>query len=212
MPRIKIVGDHATVTSVSWKEQSRMGQRIPLVRRNARHSQSPQEELALGIAHILYPQQFPKLIASGINPKTGQFSNTTFLKQIKLTRTSQKGIETFYNISRTAHTISPKKWKRDIAKFRRHSERVQKRAKELASKIAQESGIQANWKPMNVGEKPNGELVFFEVPRVNLEQLEKRIRAMPNGTHKDSGLEILEKLKKSSQGKKEIRTHGFRRG
>jgi len=190
MPRkIRIRSDEAEVRTLGRSAKKRFKGHPELVRRVSYKKHMPGHSLAKSIAWLLYPEHFPKPVASGTDRRTG------YTERVVLDSQSQKGIEGWYDGNFIA--------------YKNHNARVITNASLKQEEILDESGISANSIPMNVGVTKKGKLMFFEVVKIFPGKLEKKILAMPEATGQESlrkkqALELLQGIKKIAGGKKEI--------
>jgi len=187
-----IFGEHATVKSLGRRQRPRgFPRRVLVVERNQGRNLTQAYSVAMTLASLLYPKNFPQQLASGLDRKT------TYSKRVVLGKRSQKGIEGFYkNINKGHYPFSN-------TDFRIHRELVSEKAEKEAQKIEQESGIVINSAEMNVGlEKKRGNIVFFEVGYLEIPKLKEKIESLPERNEQQrlikkqarSLFEYLEKL------------------
>ncbi|MBI5553848.1 MAG: hypothetical protein HY917_03855 [Candidatus Diapherotrites archaeon] len=204
-----IEGEHAITFDIPSSEKDRFGYplRKKLVGRTVPRQlfpgtlRLPAYSVGQCIAQLLYPFHFPKLVASvnphHVRPEPRKLAPpgpqkewwnqgfTTHSKKILLTDGSYAGINGYYSFDDRLYYPS----------YPAHELDVHAEATALAKKFMQESGIQVNTSAMNVGRKPNGKLVFFEVLSIHLPTLEKRVSRMRPGLKKKQLLALVEHLK-----------------
>lgn len=138
---------------------------------------------AMSLANLLFPKNFPQIVATGLKTKTQKHSNVTYTKFIPLTKESQKGIESFYD------DVLNKKFRMffnfEKTKYNKYPKKVNPKIAEISKRIG-ESGIVLNDYPMNVGVRRaiGNEFIFFEVGAVDLKKLHRYIRKLPQATEK----------------------------
>ncbi|MCX6803540.1 MAG: hypothetical protein NTY48_03135, partial [Candidatus Diapherotrites archaeon] len=162
--------------------------------------------------HLLYPKNFPLIIASGVEkehrPHGETTSRVTYSKKVPLTLESQNVIEKYYLYkSTTFHYFTAFENKHYYKVFQQ------------AERIFEESGIHPNSQMMNVGLRRKGNrprFVFFEVSWINIPKLHKFIRAMPESNsaqklRKKQAMELFEFIKKRWAREYKIKWKGYRR-
>jgi|GEM_PF-1307726 len=201
--KINIYAEHAFVKQLTrkdkiWTFNRKMRQSI--VRRTSKTENNPYYSIAMSLAHLLYPKNFPAQIASKYEGPKKKF-RTTYSGKVTLTEKTQDGIESFYqegipwlNETRDAHFSA-----------------INGPATQRAYEIWFQSGIKVNKKPMNVGLTPKNKVIFFEVSTINLPRLECFIRSMPSSTpaqkmRRKKALSLFEELFKN-QLTEEINVH-----
>lgn len=200
----RISGEHAFVNSFGKdfsKEERIAFKRRRIVKRVSKRELPKAYSIALCIANLLYPKNFPKIIASGIDKKT------TYSKRIHLSDGSQKGINAFYKDREIARTVGGRyknPW-RGIA-FLRHEKNVAEKITKIAGKIESESGIRVNYLAVNVGEKGK-EIVFFEVFSIDSLRLKQKIGSLRESLKKKQLLELFEELEKHCARPTLVLTH-----
>ncbi|MFH1256914.1 MAG: hypothetical protein V1494_06520 [Candidatus Diapherotrites archaeon] len=180
--KIRISAGHSMVESLGWLERKRFKRGFEIVRRVSDEKLSSVYTSAFCLANLLYPKEFPKIIASGLD------KHTTYSKRVYLDNLSQKGIEAQYSFM-------------DIGgKFGMHAEAIKEAAEKRAKEIMDESGIEVDKRAFNVGCRADGKgIAFFAIKKINLPRLEIRIRnSMRAGTEKKQALAMLQQLKKNS--------------
>ncbi len=134
---------------------------------------------SMSLAHLLFPNNFPKMIATGLKKPALPHSIITYSKLVPLTQESQKGIDSFYIDIRKNRVADA--WK---VPYHAYSTKYYTQMRNAASKI-EESGLLLNDQPMNVGiRNVNGkkEFVFFEVDEINLPKLALHVQKLPQKT------------------------------
>ena len=124
---------------------------------------------AMTLAHLLYPKNFPKIIATGTKLAKELHSQITYTQYSPLTRQSQLGINSFYY------------WRSGAGDAYHKHKTQNKKAIQAAYKEIKQSGIFANKKAMNVGiSKSDAKTpVFFEVTGIYLPRLKVTIQNLP---------------------------------
>ena len=133
---------------------------------------------AMSLANLLFPKNFPQIIATGLKRRNQQHSSISYSKLVPLTQESQKGIESFYG-----EVLNKKPKSVKGTKYNEHSKKISQKLFETSMKI-EESGIVLNNSPMNVGVRKSigKELVFFEIGGIDLKKLHRYIRKLPQTT------------------------------
>ncbi len=195
--KIHIEGVHAEVRSLSRSEQRGFSGQPPLVKRISRERLVPGYTTAIGIAKLLYPKNFPKIVACDLKNRKIIYSERVFLG-----KRSQKGIE-----------AADKPGGFRSKAFRKHARSIKEKARAEAVRIGEESGINVITILTNVGFSRRGKnLVFFEVGSINIPMLEERINSMSERRpgeklRKKQAVLLLDMLKKEAKGKDIIYTH-----
>ncbi|MDD5148102.1 MAG: hypothetical protein PHH08_01410 [Candidatus ainarchaeum sp.] len=191
MPRLSIEGDHAKVELLSRRRQKKLGFRPEprLVKRVSGKRLRFAYSLGMSLAHVLFPKNFPEIVASGRGRKT------TYSAAIELDAKSQAAINDWYAFHmRTANFVL-------------HEKRLKRMGIDEKADALNSCGIIVNKKPMNVGVTQKGSLVFFEVVNVNVQLLEAKIRVLPESLKKKQAARLLSALKKIYNGQNEIFVH-----
>ncbi|MDD5163185.1 MAG: hypothetical protein PHD95_03175 [Candidatus ainarchaeum sp.] len=189
--KIRIMGDHARIRSLSKKEQRTLRFGTPrLVERTSRCKPNPAYSAAMTLAYLLFPNYFPRQIASGINKKT------TFSEAIPVNSTTQKGIRAFYS-NRLAAWENPH--------FLKHANSTNSVVPIIYKLV--ESGLIVNENVMNIGITPTGRPVFFELKDINLPRLRETIMRLPTGKRRERARSLFASLKKIARKKTFLRVH-----
>ncbi|MBN1941079.1 MAG: hypothetical protein JW772_02765 [Candidatus Diapherotrites archaeon] len=200
--RINIHAQDSHVTSLRRREKKKIGlpKKYGVVKRTAYKQPSELYAPAMAIAHLLCPGNFPRIIASGLDRKT------VFSNEIQLDKPSQKAINSYYR--RRARSVKKAKPVEKSRKYLEHEARVKKSALQLAREIEEETGMRPNLKAMNIGFSAGGNFpIFFEVSRINIPVLEKRIKSIVLATQRAQALELLDLIKREAQGQKIVKVH-----
>ncbi|MEI7961045.1 MAG: hypothetical protein WCI04_01800, partial [archaeon] len=177
------------------KANSKSGKVKLIMRTTKLHSPNPKGySLGHSLAHIFYPHNFPKIIASGTHGNSTQSKfRVTYSKKINLTEESQKGIEGFYKKNLECND--------GVAHYEAHQKKLGDSAFCLADKIYQESGVFPNPRAMNAGKSKKNKIVYFEINFVYLPRAISFVEKMPKNTpaqklRKKQATVLLEELKK----------------
>jgi hypothetical protein len=207
MPKLKIKAEHAKVRTLGFFEQGKLFASKPpenKVSKRAvqlfREAERSRKEIgrivrrqqhkknaslpasyssAMSLANLLFPNNFPKVIATGLKEKGNLHSSVVYSQLVPLTRESQRGIESFYH---------NRKQTRGLIFFKTPFEKYSVANKDSFHKVAEkigESGLLINYNPMNVGIRENSakkSFVFFEVFGVDLFKIKKYINKLPVST------------------------------
>lgn len=193
----------------SWKKAV-FGRKIkyPIIMRIDRpRSPNPQGySLAHTLANLFYPKIFPKMLATGIvghhrRRRTGY--KTTYTKKVNLTKESEEAIDKFYSGDRG--------WRKPDA-YDKYEASIKKEAYEFANKLYRKSGIEANHIPVNVGRSTKGNLVYFEISRIQVPLALEFAQKMPEHTpmqklRKKQALVLVEDLQKLADRNGWVKTH-----
>jgi len=215
--RINIKGEHAIVRTLGLSEQAKMFGLTPpekksslkmlqfaraaerirkregrIVKRThvAKDSIVPASySAALSLANLLFPNNFPKIIATDLKKSNSVHSNTTYSKQVILTKESQRGIDSFYEERAQGNGFIAHHNNSDFSNYykKNHLE-IQK----ISDKISAETGLEINDGAMNVGITKKGSkshFVFFELDGIDFGKLNNYIQKLPAQT-------IQQKIKK----------------
>jgi len=195
--RFSIRGDHAKVNTLSKSKKKKLGfsGRQRIVQRAAESRLPVSYSAALCLANLLYPRNFPRLMASGLDKKT------TFSRLVEIDKPSQKAINSFY------------RRRYDSAQYKHHEINVNSEATHnVWLKIKKESGISINWGAMNIGFR-NKNPVFFEIHLIDLKKLNSKILALPEGKKKQLAMSLFKMLEEADySGNNTIYPHTLRRG
>ncbi len=133
---------------------------------------------AMNLANLLFPKNFPKLIATGLRESGNPHALVTYSKQIPLTRESQQGIDSFYT-----NRIQRRGLNFIKTSYGKYADANKASIREVARKI-EESGLVINDLVMNVGIRKGlgKEFVFFEVSGIDLPQIRKYVNNLPQKT------------------------------
>ena len=210
LPKFKIRGDHARVRTLSnidaieemaparlsFRQKAKS---IPRKRLVARFETWPLRGYsdAMTLANLLFPNKFPKLIATKMEKKALGQPITTYSEQVPLSKESQNAITSYY---RGAH--------KEIGKYE------QKYYKKIDAEVLklEDIGIYANHLPMNVGIGKKG-FVYFEIMRINVKRLGEFINRLPEKTAKQQlkkkqAIELLKSLRLHQNSPDWVQTHG----
>ncbi|MBI5554069.1 MAG: hypothetical protein HY917_05010 [Candidatus Diapherotrites archaeon] len=213
-PMESIHADHASVSFLPSSHAKELFGKTGIVARwdhyprfSWVHKITPRYSTAMSIAWLLYPREFPKPIAYSLD------GAIAYSKRVPLTAQSEQGIRNFYD-PLWPRTIDPLEG--SMSSFFLHNDHVSDKALNRAKTLYQNSGLLVNVKPMNVGERRNGKPVFFEVTKVSIPVLERRISLLPNQTpnqriRKAQLLSLLEELRKWANGEPIVSVHDFLR-
>ncbi|MDD5163355.1 MAG: hypothetical protein PHD95_04060 [Candidatus ainarchaeum sp.] len=209
--RISIRGDHARVKTLSRRRHSRLGfdPEPRIVQRKSKKILVRSYSVAMALAHILYPENFPKLVASSLDRKT------TFSEQVQTNKNSHKAVKSFYRrlpYRKALDSVFPrlrvlKDLKYNPRKYRAHEEKVKQNAIPLADEVLSESGIEINPKAMNIGFAKNGSPVFFEITGIYPKVLRKKIESMQESLEKKQAMQLLEAIEAEAKGNVLIFVH-----
>ncbi|MFH1587191.1 MAG: hypothetical protein ABID38_05005 [Candidatus Diapherotrites archaeon] len=173
--KLDIVGDHARTRELNAKEKRLFKGRPRMVARVSKKKLMPVYSAAMTVANLLYPKNFPEMIASK-RGKSGM-ARTTYANRVFIGREDQANIETYYTTKNE--------------KFKESMKELDPGAKKLCDKIFLESGIHLNRKKMNVGRIANRDLVSFEVAFVKIPRLRDFIKRMPFGIKRKQATRLL---------------------
>jgi hypothetical protein len=183
-----IEGDHAAIMPLGKKEKREFRGHPELLKRAAKTKTPRTYTAAMCIASLLYPKNFPKIVASGLDRKT------TYSLKVAVDKQSKIGIQAYY-----APGNQPK--------YAKHSKRLAPWIVKKWRQIKEESGIIVNTKAVNAATTKRGSLVFFEVLYIHLPLLEKRISSMRESTRKRQAIALLNLLKREAKGRDSILVH-----
>jgi len=182
----RIRGDHAIVSEVP-KSRIRFATRRRVIERWSKNKLDVTEVAlyshAHTLAHLLFPRNFVKPIASAID------GSAHYSELRDIDEASRTGIIDFYKTSR---------WE----KYLNHTDRIYSNDKVRDRSITlRQAGIFVNTKPMNIGFDKIGEPVFFEIACVSPRLLKKYIqKKVGNGTlKKKQTMELLGEIERLAQ-------------
>ena len=178
--RLYIAGEHASTHQLDGKWKKKIFKRklkYPIIMRTARHTSPNPRLYSIGhsLAHLLYPKNFPKILASGLPGHSPQGSfRITYSKKAKLTKESQSGIEGYYK-SQIGSANGAKDYSLHVAGIIR-------KAENLAFRIYQESGLSFNSLTMNTGKSVKKNVIYFELDNIYLPRTISFVEKMPQET------------------------------
>ena len=147
---------------------------------HAAREPNPKYSLAMSLAHLFFPNNFPEQFASGINRRI------TYSKRSKISPGSQRAIDGYYNGGGERY-------------YREHERKAPYLASFDREKI-EEAGIEVNTEPMNIGLKSDRVAkhgmrpIFFEVSGVNLMAALKHAVKLENSLKRTQALGLIEGL------------------
>jgi hypothetical protein len=196
--RFGIRGDHAQVSFLRQSRQRKEGfpDRPQIIKRTARAEVPAVHTAAQMLAHLLFPANFPRIVAS-------KDRKTHFSEAVDLTPASLRGIKGYY-ANKDRHRIADEtRFKR----YRQHRRRIEERMDQKSMEL-ENAGFSVNAFAMNTGETKKGDIVFFEVLEVHLPTVTRQVRSLPEGPTKKQALALLETLKNAPiRPDGRIRTH-----
>ncbi len=159
--------------------------------------QKREYSLSMAMAHVMFPENFPKPIASG-DPAPKQKSinrQVTYSEPVLLDDQSQRAIEDIYEgmkENKIANEVAPE----HMAKLGKHGiyEGGQRQENSILHSF-ESAGIKTNSLPTNVGFNVHGTPIFFEVLEINVSLLEKAIKKVKDPLRKKQAIKVLEGLK-----------------
>lgn len=175
----------------SVKQAKMFGKRIKpynIVQRThiAKNSSVPASySVAMTLANLLFPNNFPKIIATGLKDTNAQHSNTIYTKLVPLKKESLRGIESFYEERSKGNGFEAFHNDSDFSRYyKKYGSDIQK----ISDKISAKSGLQINDSTMNVGVRKGikKNFVFFELDGVDLRKLGAFIQKLPASTPQQS--------------------------
>ena len=174
-----VFGEDSTVQSLSKGKKRLIDFKgnVKVVERISLYKGNPCYSAALSLARIFYPRKFPEILASGIDGRT------TYSKRIFLDRTSQQAINDYYHR------------RPDSQKSKEHKAMVRRLGNQPRI-MERESGIYPNYHFANVGFDRRKSPVFFEILRVHLPTLERRVNAMRESIKKRQAIGLLDAIRK----------------
>lgn len=203
--KVSINGEHSRVRSLDPLRAKGLGFRNRwIVKRKARERLPKSYSASMCLANLLYPNHFPRTVASGLDRKT------TFSEHVEVSERSKRAIKLVYRrvgnnplafLMRGFDNLRP-----GAPPFRRHEKQVRLEAEPIRDAIRNESGIRANITPMNVGFR--GRLpFFFEISSINLFKLRDKIVSLPEGRKKKQALRLFELIQADSSEDGIVRPH-----
>jgi len=201
----KILGDHARVRALRKREQQKLHfkNKKRVIERESYDPPRTGYSLAMSLANVLYPRNFPKLIATSTKKPSEAHATKTYSELVQLDPKSQRGITNFYN----AKKINVP----NLKAYARHRARVYKQSTTVSRKIFETTGIDANMLEMNVG-RTKRNTVFFELEQINIPKLVMHIRLLPENTlrqrlTKKQALGLITSLEKSPRKGSWLKVH-----
>ncbi len=190
----KVEGQRAYVKVLSTAKKRELGfnPRQRIVCRTVKCGENmPAFSSALTLGNLLYPELFPKQIASGLQQGGGI---VTYSIVVDVNEITKKGINSFYGI----HGFGAEETYFSVLSVNIHRLNVRRRAKELQKKILEDSGIRINSHEANIGEKVNKGLVCFDIMDIDLNILKNKIRRIKNPLKRKQAINLFKELKRYS--------------
>ena len=192
LKHLRIHADHADVYTLHGGAQKRIFKKplgFQVVKRKSTVPNPKSYSRAMTLAHVLWPNNFPRILASGTKLSGEAHSKVTYSKRVRLTDHSEAAIHENYEHKKLPH---------EKVLYKEHDRMLQKHVHTLEERLAQ-NGVFINYKSMNVGKTKKG-FVFFEVGMVNVILLSKYIRTLGEKTsaqrlQKKQALQLVESLK-----------------
>ena len=207
MPKINIKCEHANVRTLGFFEQGKVfaqkpvekkfSKRVVQIFRDAVRSRKELGKIvlrkqhgeksilpasyssAMSLANLLFPNNFPRIIATGLKEQSNLHSSVVYSKLVPLKKESQRGINSFYTNRMQRRGLNFLE-----TPYHKYSVANKTSIREVARKL-EESGLVINDALMNVGISQNGakkSFVFFEVSGIDLFKIRKYINALPTST------------------------------
>lgn len=208
--KIRVRGDHATVTTLSRKaareflpktKKTQKKQKLRtrnqddtrIVKRTTHEGEiNPATySVAHALAHLLFPKNFAKIIASGTDFEL-QHARTNYFVQTPTTKRYQSAVKSIYSGEETKHNRYEAKYSRLFNDLYRQLSKA---------------GIYINTIGVNIGVRKNGKRTYpvaFEIRTVSIPKLRDVVENLPSRTpeerlKKKQAMELFKYLESSSE-------------